>query len=217
MRQQLYIWIVLMGLWTMTGGVHAQIIDSTYVPKFKVYTYEGKTFMSGRLDTIDIARDKPSKRELRRGQKRLRRYTRLRYNVHKVYPYAQKLSEMIEEVAREMEALETEQAKRDYVKTKEASLFGEYEDDIRKMTRSQGKVLVKLVYRETGTSTFHLIKDHKSGASAMFWQSIGVIFGINLKQEYDPEEEAMIEALVTELERGGYNIAYRKYNYSLDD
>lgn len=184
--------------------------------RFKVYSYEGETYMFGELEGIDILASKPSKRQLRRGKKRLARFTRLRWNVHKVYPYAVKVSNVLEEIEVEMAALPDEDARKDYVKTKEKSLFGSYENDIRRMTRSQGKVLVKLINRETGKSTFEVIRDAKSGASALLWQSISLIFGINLKAKYDEEEDAMIEQIVADLEEGGYNIAYRRYNYALD-
>lgn len=190
--------------------------QDTTKKRFKVYEHEGQTYMFGELEGIDILANKPSKRELRRGKKRLARFTRLRWNVHKVYPYAVKVSDVLAQVEKELEAIPDEEAKKEYVKAKEKSLFGAHENDIRKMTRSQGKVLVKLINRETGKSTFDVIRDAKSGASALLWQSIGLIFGINLKTKYDEEEDAMIEQIVEDLEEGGYNIAYRRYNYSIE-
>lgn len=186
------------------------------IRRFRVYEYQGKTYMEGEIEGVDITARKPTKRQIRRGRRRLARFTRLRWNVHKVYPYALKVSEVLLEIEREVEGMD-EDTRKTYLKSKEASLFGEYEDDLRKMTRSQGKVLVKLVFRETGQSTFALIKETKSGAAAIFWQSIGLIFGINLKSIYDNEEEdnQMIEQIVSDLERGGYNIAFKKYNYRL--
>jgi hypothetical protein len=190
--------------------------DTTH--RFKVYTYEGKTFMTGELATIQITDRPPSNQELRRGQRRLARFTRLRYNVHKVYPYAAKVADIMSQVQDTLDALPNEQARKEYLKNTEKSLFGAYEGDIRRMTRSQGKVLVKLVHRQTGASTYALIKDNKSGASAFFWQSIGLIFGINLKTAFEPgeeEEDAMIDYIVQDLERGGYNIAHKQYNFRL--
>lgn len=190
-----------------------------YERRFRVYTVEGKTFMVGDLDSIQLTANPPSARELRRGRRELRRFSRLRFNVHKVYPYAVKIAQLLEEVEAEMAALPNDRARKEYVETQEKSLFGEYEDDVRRMTRSQGKVLVRLIHRETEQSTFELIKDSKNGASAVFWQSISLIFGINLRTEFDPneeEEDAMIEYIVKDLEDGGYNIAYRQYNYHLE-
>jgi len=183
--------------------------------RFIVYEVDGETYMDGTLEGVDIVAKRPSKARLKRGRRRLAKFTRLRWNVHKVYPYAVKVSEILDEINRELEGITDPKARKAYLKSKETSLFGAYEDDLRRMSRSQGKVLVKLVYRETGTSTFHLIKEMKSGVTAVFWQSIGLLFGINLKMEYDQEEDAMIEEIVQELERGGYNICYKQYAYVL--
>ena len=204
------VWLLLL----LPAGLWAQA-DSTQ-GRFRVYTYEGETYMAGELEAIDITAPRPSARQLRRGRKRLARFTRLRYNVHKVYPYAVKVAGILEEVDMVIQNIPTEEERKAFIKSKESDLFGEYEDDVRQMTRSQGRVLVKLVSRETGRSTFDLIRDNKSGASAVFWQSIGLIFGINLKTAYDQEEDEMIEQIVQDLERGGYNIAYKQYNFQFD-
>ena len=184
-------------------------------PRFKAYEYEGEIYGTGELDPIDILDHYPSKRDLRRGRRRLAKFTRLRFNVHRVYPYAVKVNEILSDAQAVVETLPNDKAKKNYLKTREKALFDEYEDDLRRMTRTQGKVLIKLIHRQTGISTYSLIKDTKSSASAFFWQSVGRLFGVNLKAEFDRDEDIMIEAIVGELERGGYNIAYRKYNYVL--
>lgn len=171
--------------------------------------------MDGNMDLVLITAKRPSERELRKGRKRIKKLTRLRWNVHKVYPYALKVADILEGVEDTLQLYVSRTERKEYLKTREKSLFGEYENDLRKMSRSQGKVLVKLISRETGTSSFDLIKNYKNGASAFLWQSIGLIFGISLKVEYEPVEEEMIEWFVQDLERGGYNIAYKKYAYVL--
>ncbi|GAB4426484.1 MAG: hypothetical protein OHK0039_44470 [Bacteroidia bacterium] len=219
MTRYLPIASLLTGLLLIFAPARAQ--EGLNTPRFRVYNIdgEGEPFMSGELEGIDITAPRPTASQLRQGRKRLARFTRLRWNVHKVYPYAVKVATVLDEVEQEIQALPDDGSRKDYVKDTEQSLFGEYEDDVRQMTRSQGKVLVKLVYRETGQSGFDLIKDNKNGASAVFWQSIGLIFGINLKTTFDAEiedEDEMIEYIVRELENGGYNIAYRQYNFHLD-
>ena len=182
---------------------------------YRYYTHQGIPYMDGNMETVLITAQKPSERELRKGRKRIKKLTRLRWNVHKVYPYALKVADILEGVEDTLQLYSTRTERKEYLKTREKSLFGEYEDDLRKMSRSQGKVLVKLISRETGTSSYDLIKNYKNGASAFLWQSIGLIFGISLKVEYEPIEEEMIEWFVQDLERGGYNIAYKKYAYVL--
>ncbi|MEO0900052.1 MAG: DUF4294 domain-containing protein [Bacteroidota bacterium] len=213
-----WIWGGFMGILLFPSLLHAQETDYTKPRSKTFYTYQkdGKTYLAGRLDTIRISDGAPTARERKRGRRRLRKFTRLRYNVHKAYPYALKVSEILKEVEAEMATIEDDKKLKEYMKEKEKDLFGRYEKDIKKMSRSQGKILVKLIYRETGGSMFSLIKDNKSRVSAVFWQSVGLIFGINLKASYDPEEEDMIEFFVTDLEKGGYNIAFKRYNFTLD-
>jgi hypothetical protein len=211
--------VVLLGICLLgVSSTRAQQARRDSLRQFRVYTVEGKVFMVGQLDSVRITAAPPSRRELRRGQRRLRRFTRLRFNVHKVYPYAVKLAEILEEVQAHLDSLPSDRARKAYVENTEQNLFGAYEKDVRRMTRSQGKVLVKLVHRETDRSTYALIKDNKNGASAFFWQSVSMIFGINLKTAFQPGEEkedAMIDYIVRDLENGGYNIAHRRYNYQL--
>lgn len=185
--------------------------------RFKAYEYMGEMWMTGSLDPVDIIDSYPTKKQLRRGRKRIAKFTKLRWNIHKTYPYAVKVGEVMEDANMHLASISDKKERKKYLKSREEELFGRYEQDLRKMSRSQGKMLVKLISRQTGASTYHLIKETKSGASAFFWQTVGRIFGINLKTEYDAEEEMMIEAVVHELERGGYNIAYRTYNYVLTD
>jgi len=183
--------------------------------RFRAYVFEGEMFMVGSLDPIDIVDTYPTKTQIRKGRRRIAKFTKLRFNIHRTYPYAVRVGEVMADANEHLEQLYDKKERKAYLKSKEAELFDRYEQDLRKMTRSQGKVLVKLISRQTGNSTYSLIKDTKSGASAFLWQTVGKLFGINLKDDYDPEEDQMIEAVVHELERGGYNIAYRSYNYEL--
>jgi hypothetical protein len=182
--------------------------------RFEVYEQQGVVYGVGDMSDVVISAARPTKAELKRGKRKLEDFNRLRWNVHKVYPYAIGVSELLVDVQARLDSFQSGQEKRQYMKAKEETLFGEYEQDIRKMTRKQGIILIKLVHRETGDNVFSLIKDVKSGISAVFWQSISRIFGMSLKNEYDFDEDAMIEAIVNELEGGGYNIVYKQYNFA---
>lgn len=206
------IWMVAMSM----GNLYAQQApEEEMSTRFYLYEQDGETFMNGSIEGIDIEAPRPNKRTLRKGKRRLAKFTKLLWNVHKTYPYAIKVAEVVKGVESELDGITDAKERKAFLKTQERSLFGEYEDDLRKMSRSQGKVLVKLIHRETGSATYFLIKEMKSGASAVLWQSIGIFFGINLKSEYDPEEEEMIEEIIFDLQRGGYNICYKQYNYYL--
>ncbi|MEZ4687857.1 MAG: DUF4294 domain-containing protein [Bacteroidia bacterium] len=205
------------------GGVFAQtrvpasapVVDST--SRMRVYTVNGQPVGVVEIDSVKIKRKKVGKGKARRAAKRLKRYTQVRWHVHKVYPYAVKLSAVLDQINGELTTLPDTVKRRQYLKTKKKELFEEYEDKLRKMSKNQGRILVKLIHRETGQTLYDLIKDVKSGVTASWWQSLGTLYGININQKYDPDEEEnwMIEKCVQELEEGGYNMVYKQYNYRL--
>jgi hypothetical protein len=85
----------------------------------------------------------------------------------------------------------------------EKDIFKEYEDDMKKLTFSQGKILIKLIERETQNTSFDLIRQYRGKFSATFWQSIARIFGADLKADYDPAgEDYLIEQVIIEIEAG---------------
>jgi hypothetical protein len=131
------------------------------------------------------------------------KYQRLVYNLKKVYPYALVVRARLGAINQELEKIPDEKDRKRYLRQVEQDVFGEYEDDVRDMTITQGKLLIKLIDRETLNTSYELIKQYRGGFSAAFWQSIARIFGTNLKEEYDPYgEDAIIEILLHELESG---------------
>jgi hypothetical protein len=132
-----------------------------------------------------------------------RRYDRLTYNLKKVYPYAVVVRQKLYQVNEELTAITDEKERRKYLKGVEEFVLGEYEDDMQDLTITQGRLLIKLIDRETQNTSYDLIKVYRGSLSAVFWQSIARIFGTNLKAEYDPYgEDAMIEAIVQDIESG---------------
>ncbi len=132
-----------------------------------------------------------------------RRYDRLTYNLKKVYPYALIVREKLYEVNEELNRITDDKERRKYLRGVEEFVLGEYEDDMRDMTITQGRLLLKLIDRETQNTSYDLIKAYRGGLSAAFWQGIARIFGTNLKAEYDPYgEDAMIETIVVDIEFG---------------
>jgi hypothetical protein len=128
---------------------------------------------------------------------------RLIYNIKKVYPYALVVRMKLMEVNEELGNIEGEKAVKEYMKKVEKEVLAEYEDDMRKMTLTQGKILIKLIDRETQNTSYELIRDYRGKFSAAFWQGIARIFGTNLKSEYDPYgEDAAIEKILIEIEAG---------------
>lgn len=152
------------------------------------------------LEEIHILAPYASDRQRKKALKQKSKFDRLRYNVEKVYPYAKIFARNFTYLHNTLQSIEDPRVKESFKDKVEKELFGRYEKDLRDMTITQGKILIKLLHRESGHTAFQGIQDLKSGASAVLWQGVARIFGNNLKSEYDPEEEAAIEIILAELE-----------------
>jgi hypothetical protein len=132
-----------------------------------------------------------------------RQYSRLVLKVKKVYPYAALANELLKKYEPEYLSLKTDRERRKLMKKVEEQLMDEYMDDLKRMSISDGRILIKLIDRQTGKTSFTLIKEFRGTISAAFWQGIARIFKNNLKDEYDPYgEDIMIEEIVTLIESG---------------
>src|SRR6056297_3043656 len=129
------------------------------------------------------------------------RYRKLVRDLKKVYPYAQLAKKKLDQMEKEFNELETDKERKRYVKTVEKQLMDEFGDELKKLTITQGRLLLKLIDRETGSTSYELLKELRGSFSAVFWQAIARIFGSNLKSEYDPDgEDRMIERVVLLIE-----------------
>lgn len=134
------------------------------------------------MDEMVIGKDKAYLEEMERIKKMQRR-------VYKVYPYAKLAAENLKILNANMAKLKTEREKKKYFKIVENYLENEFEDRLKKFSRKEGQVLVKLIHRQTGETTFKLVKDLKSGWKAFWSNNTAKLFDINLKEEYDPMNE----------------------------
>lgn len=131
-----------------------------------------------------------------------RRFERLVRNVKKVYPYARIAGLKLNEYDALMAGL-TEKEQRKLFKRAEDELKKEFGGELKSLNFSQGKILLKLVDRETGDPTYQIVKDLRGSISAFFWQNLSRLFGYNLKEKYDPQgKDRDIEAIVTMIENG---------------
>lgn len=139
-----------------------------------------------------------------------RQYYRLVHNFSKVYPYAVAAKKMVEEADSTIAAGNMRRGQKDrYVNEKQKELFEVFEKPMRGLTVSQGALLMRLIDREVGKSSYMIIKDYKNGMAAGFWQGIAKIFGTDLKRPYDPEgEDAPVEELVKKWEDGEFEGLY---------
>lgn len=123
----------------------------------------------------------------------------LQNRVYKVYPYAKVAAERLVVLNKNISALTTNREKKKYFKIAEEYMNNEFEAKLKKLSRKQGQILVKLIYRQTGISTFDLIKELKSGWKAFWSNSTARLFDINLKTKYAPyqvNEDYLIETIL---------------------
>lgn len=134
-----------------------------------------------------------------------KQFRRLRYHVTKVYPYAKLASQKFSDYNEELMNVGSNRKRRLLLKQKEKELKEEFADVIKKMTVTQGRVLVKLIDRETGESTYDIIKEMRGGFKAFIYQGIAKLYSSDLKERYNPkenEEDEMIERIVLMIEAG---------------
>lgn len=132
-----------------------------------------------------------------------RNYDKLVRDVKKVYPYARLAGIKLEEYNRQMALIPKEKDRKKLMKKAEDDLRAQFEEDLKKLTFSQGRILIKLIDRETGNPSYDLLKDLRGSISAVFWQSLGRIFGYNLKTEYDAKgDDKLIESIIVRIEAG---------------
>jgi hypothetical protein len=144
-------------------------------------------------------------------EKMEREYQRLVYNFRKVYPYALLAKQRIREMDSVMAAIPAEKEREAYLKQKEKELFKEFSAPLKKLTFSQGRLLMRLIDREVGQTSYYLIKDLRGKFVAFFWQGIARLFGADLKKPYDKfGEDKPIEDMIKMYHSGTFDVYYHK-------
>lgn len=132
-----------------------------------------------------------------------REYWRTARNLKVVYPYAQIAKYKISEMEMQYGKLKSESERKEYIRRVEKELRDEFEGKLIKLTISQGRLLIKLIDREVGKTTYSVIKDLQGGFSAGFWQLVARLFGSNLKTEFDEvKEDKVLNELIILYEHG---------------
>lgn len=132
-------------------------------------------------------------------------WTRLKHNVKKAYPYAILASARLKQYEMILEKLPNEDARKAYMAVAEKQLQKEFGEELKKLTVNQGRILIKLIDRETGKTSYTLVKQLRGSFSAFMWQSLASLFGSSLKTEYDPEgEDRLIEVAIKQIESGQF-------------
>lgn len=115
--------------------------------------------------------------------------SKLKYHIRQAYPYALRTGRIVNEVNATLAALDKKKDDKKYLKASEKVLKDRFKEDLKNLSRTQGRMLTKLVYRETGFTVHELLQTYKSNISAGWWQMLAKMYDINLKEEYHPETD----------------------------
>ncbi len=169
-----------------TGHIlRARVVDGDTIPEITLSNYE-----------FTAKRTWKSKYEYNK-------FLKLQRKVVKVYPLAHLANLKLEEYADELALVTSPKEKTKFYKRIEKEIVSEYEGQLRELTISEGRILIKLLDRETGNTSYYLLEELRGKFSAFFWQGLARVFGHNLKSEYAPEgEDKDIEFIVQRIESG---------------
>ncbi len=155
------------------------------------------------LKTVDIMVDKKTGKIVRKED--TKKYKDMLRRVRKVYPIAQTAAKLLDECEEELSKCKTEAEQKKVMRKIEKQLIKEHGSTLRGLYVSEGNVLLKLVDRETGSSSYDFLKEMRGSFAAVMWQGVAQLFDHDLKEKFDPlnnEDDRTIEEIVTKIERG---------------
>lgn len=182
--------LLLPGLSSAQQGVNDTLVTGAVV-------YMGDTIEAKTLPYVSLFN------RLTDAQRRARaEWTRLRNAIYVTFPYAKRAGLVMNDVNVHLVGVTDKDKRKKYINSREKELKREFADPLTNLSIYQGKVLMKLINRETGNNCYEIIKDYKGGFLARFYQTVAFFFGTNLKQPYDKTgDEAEMEKIVQEVER----------------
>jgi len=170
----------------------SRIIDSRIVRPYTII--EGDTVPWDILDEVNLISTPTFDNDEAR-----RRYYILRRKVMKVYPYAVLAGDKLDSLNLNLDKINSNKRRKKYIKEYQTFLEEQFEPELRNLTRSEGQILSKLIYRETKMSVYDLIKEYRSGWSAFWWSASASWYDINIKRPFEPdknEEDRLIENIL---------------------
>lgn len=179
-----------------TEKLHAQYAVSDTIVSYAII-YNGDTIEAKTLQAIPLYRRLSDEQRRRRAE-----WTRLRNAIYVTYPYAKRAGVIMNDINAHLANIADKDQRKKYIKSREKELRKDFADPITNLSVYQGKVLMKLINRETGNNCYEIIKEYKGGFTARFYQTVAFFFGSNLKQPYDKDgDEREMEKIVQEVER----------------
>jgi hypothetical protein len=180
--------------------------NSPYGPHDTIYVtgilYEGEVLPYKELEMVYV-----SKLPYDKMVKAIEKYNRLRNAVYVTYPYARRAGVTLNEVNEYLKNVTSDGGRKAYIKSREKELKDQFTDPLSNLSVYQGKVLMKLINRQTGNNCYEIIKDYRGGMNARLYQTVAFFFGSSLKQDYDVADatDHQIESIVHEIDGTWYN------------
>lgn len=212
MRLNLHsIFIILAVLfWGRVGAQTEQPKQSQWGPNDTIIVstidYQGEIMPYKELGMVYVSKLPPEKLA-----KAIAKYNRLRNAVFVTYPYARTAGHTLNDVNAKLTHISSKNERKQYIKTREKELKEQFADPLTNLSVYQGKVLMKLINRQTGNNCYEIIKEYKGGLSARMYQTVAFFFGSSLRQPYDLADatDRQIESIVKEIDGMWYNNPYR--------
>jgi hypothetical protein len=169
--------------------------------------YNGESMPYRELDMVYVSNLPPDKLA-----KYLEGYNRLRNAVYVTYPYARAAGNTLNDVTAHLAYVTSKGDRKAYIKSREKELKTQFADPLSNLSVYQGKVLMKLINRQTGNNCYEIIKEYRGGMNARVYQTVAFFFGSSLKQDYDITHDAtdrQIESIVREIDGTWYNNPFK--------
>jgi Domain of unknown function (DUF4294) len=144
--------------------------------------------------------------------KHIEEWTRLRNAVYVTYPYARIAGKTINDINANLVNVDSKRERKRYIKSREKELKQQFSQPLSDLSVYQGKILMKLINRQTGNNCYDIIKDYRGGLTARFYQTVAFFFGSSMKQDWNVKEKMdhQIELIVEEIDGSWYNNPYRR-------
>lgn len=212
MKKQLYIFFLLL---TSHAFVNAQ---DTSLPQGELMLLDGDSIPTYGIPLKEVVLFQPLRFKTRL---ELKRYLILRRKTLKVYPYAKLAADRLTILNERLDNLDNKRSRKKYLKRMEKFIYEEFEQELKKFSRSEGKILIRLVHRQTGTSTYDLVKELRTGWKAFWYETTASLFKLSLKDTFDPEysfEDYLIEDILQRAFADQYlEEQASSLDYNLDD
>ena len=212
MKKQLYILFLLL---TSHAFVNAQ---DTSLPQGELLLLDGDSIPTYGIPLKEVVLFQPLRFKTRL---ELKRYLILRRKTLKVYPYAKLASDRLTILNEWLDNLDNKRSRKKYLKRMEKFIYEEFEQELKKFSRSEGKILIRLVHRQTGTTTYDLVKELRTGWKAFWYETTASLFKLSLKDTFDPEysfEDYLIEDILQRAFADQYlEEQASSLDYNLDD